>query len=55
MAREGEERFPRALLSKAAREPLAGVSFRFERSQHRGTIGIFYTLLGHEYFGATGK
>jgi hypothetical protein len=26
-----------------------------DQSQHRGTIGIFYTLLGHEFFGATGK
>ena len=24
-----------------------------ERSQHRGTVGIFYTLLGHDFFGAT--
>jgi hypothetical protein len=26
-----------------------------DRSQHRGTIGIFYTLLGHQFFGATEK
>jgi hypothetical protein len=26
-----------------------------DQSQHRGTVGIFYTLLGHELFGATGK
>jgi hypothetical protein len=24
-----------------------------DRSQHRGTVGIFYTLLGHDFFGAT--
>jgi hypothetical protein len=24
-------------------------------SQHRGTVGIFYTLLGHDFFGATEK
>jgi hypothetical protein len=26
-----------------------------DRSQHRGTVGIFYTLLGHEFFGAARK
>ena len=26
-----------------------------DRSQHRGTVGIFYTLLGHDFFGATEK
>ena len=26
-----------------------------DRSQHQGTVGLFYTLLGHDYFGATGK
>ena len=25
------------------------------QSQHRATVGIFYTLLGHEFFGAPGK
>ncbi len=24
-----------------------------DRSQHRATVGIFYTLLGHDFFGAT--
>jgi hypothetical protein len=24
-----------------------------DRSQHHGTIGLFYTLLGHDFFGAT--
>jgi len=26
-----------------------------DRSQHRATVGIFYTLLGHDFFGATEK